>query len=179
MPFPQRQPPSYSKSSTSGFRSLKRSLNKPKCGRIIMVYFTNSSAQSTTRSRFPPGISLEPPSAAPSSVNEVYAWGTDDWFGMVNIRIHLPRTRRLLTVLKDCEPPDTIANPKVRPCVGRTDPVLKGIQSIWFLKTAVKLPCCSGETQKCPSLQRLRSRSSCTFGWLCCWSSLTGKPQGS
>jgi hypothetical protein len=54
----------------------------------------------------------------------------DDWFGIVNIRIHLPRIRRLLTVLKDWEPPDTIAIPKVRPWVGLTDPVLSGIQSI-------------------------------------------------
>jgi hypothetical protein len=39
--------------------------------------------------------------------------------------------------LKDCDPPDTIAMPNVRLCVGLTDPVLRGIQSIWFLKTAV------------------------------------------
>ena len=45
--------------------------------------------------------------------------------------------RKVLTVLKDCDPPDTIASPRVRPCVGRTEPVLKGIQSIRFLNTAV------------------------------------------
>lgn len=27
--------------------------------------------------------------------------------------------------------------PRVRPCVGLTEPVLRGIQSIWFLNTAV------------------------------------------
>jgi len=65
------------------------------------------------------------------------AFGTDDWLGIANMRIHRPRMRKLLTVLKDCEPPKTIAMPSVRPCVGRTDPVLSGIQSIWFLNTAV------------------------------------------
>jgi hypothetical protein len=40
-------------------------------------------------------------------------------------------------VLKDWEPPETIARPRVRPWVGRTLPVERGIQSIWFLKTAV------------------------------------------
>lgn len=56
---------------------------------------------------------------------------------MANMRIQRPRMRRLFTVLKDCEPPDTMAMPSVRPCVGRTEPVLRGIQSIWFLNTAV------------------------------------------
>lgn len=56
---------------------------------------------------------------------------------MANMRIQRPRMRRLLTVLKDCEPPETIARPRVRPCVGLTLPVERGIQSIWFLKTAV------------------------------------------
>jgi hypothetical protein len=40
-------------------------------------------------------------------------------------------------VLKDCDPPLTWAIASVRPCVGRTEPVERGIQSIWFLKTAV------------------------------------------
>jgi hypothetical protein len=61
----------------------------------------------------------------------------DDWFGMANMRIQRPRMRKLLTVLKDWEPPETWAMARVRPWVGRTEPVLRGIQSIWFLKTAV------------------------------------------
>lgn len=40
-------------------------------------------------------------------------------------------------MLNDCEPPETCARASVRPCVGRTEPVDSGIQSIWFLKTAV------------------------------------------
>jgi hypothetical protein len=56
---------------------------------------------------------------------------------MVNMRIQRPRIRREFTVLKDCEPPETCAMARVRPCVGRTEPVESGIQSIWFLKTAV------------------------------------------
>jgi hypothetical protein len=37
----------------------------------------------------------------------VYAWGMDDWFGMAKRRIHRPKRRSELTVLKDCEPPET------------------------------------------------------------------------
>lgn len=36
-------------------RSLYRSPKRPKCGLINIVYFTNSSIQSTNRSRFPLG----------------------------------------------------------------------------------------------------------------------------
>lgn len=122
-------------------RSLKRSLNKSKYGRIMMVYFTNSSTQSTRRSRFPPAIKREPPSSASLLVNSSYAFGTDDWFGVVNIRIQRPNIRRLFTVLNDCEPPETIAKPRVRPWVGLTDPEERGIQSIWFLNTAVCTLC--------------------------------------
>lgn len=89
---------------------------------------------------------------------------------------------------------------RVRPCVGRTLPVLRGIQSIWFLKTAVwwgvsvfpfrgriegqeieitKFPCCSGETHRCPSLHVLRCLSSTTFGSFWLTSSFTGNPVGS
>lgn len=56
---------------------------------------------------------------------------------MVNIRIQRPRIRREFTALKDWEPPFTWAMARVLPWVGRTLPVLRGIQSIWFLKTAV------------------------------------------
>ncbi len=53
------------------------------------------------------------------------------------MRIQRPRMRREFTLLKDCEPPETWPMARVRPCVGRTLPVVRGIQSIWFLKTAV------------------------------------------
>lgn len=53
------------------------------------------------------------------------------------MRIQRPRMRRELTALKDWEPPETSATARVRPCVGRTEPTERGIQSIWFLKTAV------------------------------------------
>lgn len=92
--------------------------------------------QSTSRSRFPLGKSLSL-SGCFSSGKCVYAFGIDDWFGIVNMRIHRPRIRRELTALKDCDPPHTCAMARVRPCVGRTLPVLSGIQSIWFLNTAV------------------------------------------
>lgn len=71
----------------------------------------------------------------------MYACGTDDWFGIVNMRIQRPSRRSEFTVLKDWEPPETMARARVRPCVGLTDPVERGIQSIWFLKTAVYDPC--------------------------------------
>ena len=67
----------------------------------------------------------------------MYAFGIEDWFGIVNMRIQRPRIRRELTALKDWEPPDTCATAKVRPCVGRTLFTRRGIQSIWFLNTAV------------------------------------------
>lgn len=95
------------------------------------------------------------------------------------MRIHRPRIRRVFTVLNDWDPPETCAIANVRPCVGRTEPVDNGIQSIWFLKTAVTLPCCSGLIQMWPSLHLLSSRSSCTFGCECCSSSFTGSPFGS
>ena len=118
--------------------SLYRSENRSKYGRITIEYFTNSSMQSTRRSRYPPGISLLPPSFVSSaSVNCLYAIGMELWFGIVNMRIHLPRIRSEFTVLKDWEPPLTWAIANVRPCVGRTEPVDKGTQSIWFLNTAV------------------------------------------
>lgn len=117
-------------------RSLKRSLKSPMWGRIRIVYLTNSSMQSTRRSRFPLGMSRWSP-GCPSSGNCVYALGIEDWFGIVNIRIHRPRIRKELTALNDWDPPHTWAIASVRPWVGRTLPVDRGIQSIWFLNTAV------------------------------------------
>jgi hypothetical protein len=55
-------------------------------------------------------------------------------------------TRSVLTTLKLWLPPLTCAMHNVRPCVGRTLPSSSGIQSIWFLNTAVMVPCCSGHT---------------------------------
>ncbi|GCD54632.1 hypothetical protein NBRC3188_3329 [Acetobacter pasteurianus NBRC 3188] len=98
---------------------------------------------------------------------------------MVNIRIHRPRTRRALTELKLCDPPETCITASVRPCVGRTAPSESGSQSIWFLNTAVMLPCRSGLHQTWPSDQIERSRSSCTFGWVAGTESATGRPVGS
>lgn len=111
-------------------RSEYRSAKRAKCWRTMRVYLTNSSAQSTMRSRFEPGFMRNTPSWSSDSSKRVYACGTDDWFGIANMRIQRPSIRRLFTLLKDCEPPETIASPRVRPWVGRTEPVLKGIQSI-------------------------------------------------
>ena len=66
----------------------------------------------------------------------------------------------------------------VRPCVGRTEPVASGIQSIWFLNTAVRLPCCSGETQTWPSDQEERERSSWTEGCVSGTLSRMGRCEG-
>ena len=117
-------------------RSLKRSPNRSKCGRMTMVYLTSSSMQSTSRSRFELAI-IRLPSV--SGVNCVYALGTELWLGMANIRIHRPRIRSEFTELKDCDPPLTCAMARVLPWVGRTDPDDKGIQSICCLK----MPVCS------------------------------------
>lgn len=67
----------------------------------------------------------------------MYAFGTELWLGMVNIRIHRPKMRRELTALNDCDPPLTWAIARVRPCVGRTEPDDSGIQSICCLKMPV------------------------------------------
>ena len=107
---------------------------------MTIVYFTNSSIQSTSLSLFELGLRRLPPSTGSSaSVKCVHAFGMELWFGIVNILIQRPRIRSEFTALKDCEPPFTWAIASVRPCVGRTLPVESGIQSIWFLKTAV---CC-------------------------------------
>ena len=80
--------------------SLNRSPNKARCGFITMVYLTNSSMQSTSRSRLPLLIN-RPISLPPSLVYCVYAFGIEDWLGMANIRIQRPKIRNELTVLKD------------------------------------------------------------------------------
>ena len=50
--------PSGFVSNCSFGRSLKRSLNRSKCGRVMIVYLTNFFTQSTKRSRLPPGATL-------------------------------------------------------------------------------------------------------------------------
>lgn len=102
-----------------------------------MVYLTSSSMQSTSRSRLELGIMRLPSS---STLNCVYALGTELWFGMVNMRIQRPRMRSELTALKDCEPPLTWATASVLPWVGRTAPDDSGIQSICCLNMPVYEP---------------------------------------
>lgn len=53
--------------------------------------------------------------ASEAVVNTFQATGTLDWLGIVNMRIHRPKIRRVLTVLKDWEPPLTWATASVRP----------------------------------------------------------------
>ena len=81
--------------------------------------------------------------------------------------------------MNDCEPPLTCKTTQVRPCVGRTEPVLRGSQSIWFLNAPVIQPCISGLTQTWPSLHSERARNSTTFGWSSIVGSRTGKSLGS
>ena len=101
---------------------------------MTIVYFTSSSMQSTRRSRFELE-SIRLPSS--SDVNWVYAFGTELWLGMANMRIHRPSIRSELTELKDCDPPLTWAIANVLPWVGRTEPEDSGIQSICCLKMPV------------------------------------------
>ena len=54
----------------------------------------------------------------PSSSNSLYAIGTDDWFGIVIMRIQRPSRRSVLTTLNDCEPPHTCITASVRPWLG-------------------------------------------------------------
>ena len=68
----------------------------------------------------------------PASSNSLNALATEDWFGIVNMRIQRPSTRIWLTALNDCEPPHTCITASVRPWVGRTAPSDSGIQSIWL-----------------------------------------------
>ncbi|MNL29386.1 hypothetical protein D3C87_1510670 [compost metagenome] len=104
---------------------------------------------------------------------------TDDWFGIVTMRIQRPSTRNALTALNDCEPPQTCMTASVRPCVGRMPALSSGSQSIWFLKTAVNVPWRSGLHQTWPSDHSDSLRSSATFGWSAGTLSVTGRPVGS
>ena len=88
------------------------------------------------------------------------ALGTELWLVVHGMRIHRASRRSSLTALKDCEPPLTCSTAHVRPCVGRTEPLLSGSQSIWFLKAPVMQPCISGETHTCASDQLDSARSS-------------------
>ncbi|MNS75337.1 hypothetical protein D3C72_1088510 [compost metagenome] len=94
------------------------------------------------------------------------------------MRIQRPSTRSWLTTLNDCEPPQTCITARVLPCVGRTAPMLSGIQSICDLNTPVIAPWRSGEHQTMPSDQSTKSRSSLTMGWSSATSSASGKPEG-
>ena len=95
------------------------------------------------------------------------------------MRIHRASRRNSLTALNDWDPPFTCRTTQVRPCVGRTDPVFRGSQSIWFLNAPVTQPCISGLTQTWPSLHSERALSSTTFGWSSIVGSLTGRSDGS
>ena len=107
----------------------------------------------------------------PSSSNSCQALATDDWLGMVSMRIQRPSTRSVLTTLNDCEPPLTCITARVLPWVGRTLPSSSGSQSIWFLNTPVIVPWRSGDTQTWPSDHCDHSRSCRTLG--CCLSTLS------
>lgn len=76
----------------------------------------------------------------PSSSNSAQAFATDDWFGIVIIRIQRPRIRIWFTALKDCEPPLTCMTARVFPCEGRTAPDVSGIQSICVFMMPVMAP---------------------------------------
>src|ERR1700761_9568099 len=114
----------------------------------------------------------------PSSVNSLKALATEDWFGIVIMRIQRPRTRIWLTALNDCEPPETSITASVLPLVGRTAPTDRGIQSIWAFMMPVRAPGCSGEHQTMPSDHSASCRSSCTFGCVSGAPSGNGKPAG-
>ena len=68
----------------------------------------------------------------------------------------------------DKEPPDPC-----HACVGRTEPVFSGSQSIWFLKAPVMHPCISGLDHTWPSDHFDRFRNSWTLGWSSSAGSLT------
>ena len=100
----------------------------------------------------------------PASSNSRKALATEDWFGMVSIRIQRPSTRIWLTALNDCEPPDTSMTASVLPCVGLTAPRASGIQSICAFMMPVMAPCRSGEVHTMPSAHCASLRSSWTLG---------------
>lgn len=88
----------------------------------------------------------------PASSNSLKAFATDDWLGMVSIRIQRPRTRIWFTELNDCEPPETCITASVFPCVGLTAPTLRGIQSICALIIPLIAPWRSGDDHTWPCL---------------------------
>jgi hypothetical protein len=115
----------------------------------------------------------------PSSSNSRKAFATDDWLGIVTMRIQRPSTRNWFTALNDCEPPETCITASVLPCVGRTEPTASGIQSICAFMMPVIAPWRSGDVHTMPSDHCARSRSSCTFGWSSGSPSGSGRPRGS
>ena len=76
----------------------------------------------------------------PAASNSRKALATDDWLGTVSMRIQRPSTRIWLTALNDCDPPETCISASVLPCVGRTAPLVSGIQSIWHFMMPVMAP---------------------------------------
>lgn len=87
--------------SSRSTRSLQRSLNCSSLPENNAAVLTSSSHTSTSRSRLLDGSIL------PSWSKASHALGRLAWFGMVNMRIHLPRMRSELTALKDWLPPLT------------------------------------------------------------------------
>lgn len=76
----------------------------------------------------------------PASSNSMKALATDDWLGIVTMRIQRPSTRSWFTALNDWEPPETSITASVLPCVGRTEPMASGIQSICAFMIPVMAP---------------------------------------
>jgi hypothetical protein len=99
-----------------------------------------------------------------TNVARLQAIATEDWFGIVNIRIQRPSKRSVLTALNDCDPPDTCMTASVRPCVGRIPFISSGRWSICAFISPVIWPWRSGEHQTCPSDHIDSSRSSRTAG---------------
>ncbi len=115
----------------------------------------------------------------PASSNSRNALATEDWFGIVIMRIQRPRMRNWLTALNDCEPPETSITASVLPWVGRTAPMFNGIQSICAFMMPLIAPWRSGDVQTMPSAQAADSRSSCTLGCVSGAPSGNGRPAGS
>ena len=101
----------------------------------------------------------------PSSSNSLNALATDDWFGIVIMRIQRPSTRSWLTALNDCEPPETCITASVLPCVGRTaptrqrNPVDLRLHDAGHGAVALR-----ASTRPALRPERPGSRSSCTLG---------------
>src|SRR3546814_19953177 len=67
-----------------------------------------------------------------------------DWLGMVNMRIHRPSSRTVLTALKDCDPHETCMTARVRPWAGRMTPTSNRQRSVGACMTPVIRPDCLG-----------------------------------